>query len=189
MGQDYNCSLFNDDLTIVRNSNGQEYIVGYALKFYDEKDLGTEFNVLPNVVERIRRDALRHTDLSDVRATYNHNDDFILMRTPELRLEPDTIGLKYTIPVVNEVDIKKTVEKIRRGIAKGSSFIGEVVTRLQRKGAGYIRWIERIQSIEEISIVNKPAYKNTAAIVRSEIDDYERRMLITQTKIRQHKHK
>src|SRR5699024_12777656 len=84
---------------------------GYALKFDTwSEDLG-------GFKETIQREALKETDMSDVRALFNHNADHVLARTSAgtLKLDVDDVGLKFRAKITKTSYGNDIAEKLRNG--------------------------------------------------------------------------
>lgn len=162
----------------ITRHGGAECFEGYAAVWYDGQ-AGSEYKLLPNVVERIAPSAfdnvLRSGD--NVEAQYNHSDNHVLgsTETNTLFLRSDQRGLHFTIPYDEaDPDHLKVKAKLSKGIATGASFKALGRSTIQRDGTSYIRTIEEVEQLAEISIVNRPAFKATEAIIRSQINDYEK---------------
>lgn len=143
-------------------------IRGYALKFDEEsEDLG-------GFTEIIDRKALENTDMSDVRALFNHDPNFVLGRTTNgtLKLEIDDVGLRYEITPSDSQIIRDLVyTPIKRGDVNQSSF-GFIVTsedsEWERRDEGpWKRTITNIRELFDVSPVTFPAYRQTEATARS----------------------
>lgn len=156
-------------------------IEGYALKFNSmSKDLG-------GFKEIISPEALANTDLSDVRCFVDHDSSMVLGRTASqtLELTVDDIGLHFRCQLPNTSYANDLYESINRGDINECSF-GFVVkdasqTWTQQDGT-YIRSLNSIDELYEISIVSIPAYEGTDAVVAQRslervINDREKRKL------------
>jgi len=137
---------------------------GYALKFgIQSRDLG-------GYVEVIKKGALDDTDMSDVIALFNHNEDVVLARSiaETLVLTVDDIGLHYEFDIPETTAGNDLIIMMKRGDVKHSSFafvVGEVeITRIDEV---LIRNIITIKRIQDVSIVSIPAYYDTYVEVRS----------------------
>jgi HK97 family phage prohead protease len=146
---------------------GTVTIVGYAAKFDSDSEMMYGF-----FVERIGRDAFAETDMSDVRALFNHDANIVLGRTTNgtLRLEIDEMGLRYEIDVdaSNALIRDMVVKPIQRGDVSQSSF-GFTMSKVSWDDAAdpEIRTIERIDKLYDISPVTFPAYSETEASMRN----------------------
>lgn len=156
-------------------------IEGYALKFNSlSKDLG-------GFKEIISPEALASTDLSDVRCFVDHDSSMVLGRTASqtLELTVDDVGLHFRCQLPNTSYANDLYESINRGDINECSF-GFVVrddsqTWTQENGM-YIRNLNSIDELFEISIVSIPAYNGTDAALaqrslKRAIDEQEKRKL------------
>lgn len=155
--------------TIEVREKGKELVIsGYALKFNQEsEDLG-------GFIEVIDPSALDNADLSDVRALFNHDPNFVLGRTKNgtLKLTVDSVGLRYDITLTNSATVRDLVyTPIQRGDIDQSSFGFTVRTdgdKWEKREDGL--WKRTLTDIEEffdVSPVTFPAYKQTEATARS----------------------
>lgn len=140
----------------------EQYIEGYALRF------GTWSENLGNFKETITRAALANTDLSDVRALFNHNADHVLARssTGTLKLNVDDVGLKFRAKIPNTSYGKDLIENLRNGNVNQCSFgfnLGENGDefRFDAQENIYKRTLKNIKEIVDVSVVTYPAYKDT----------------------------
>lgn len=161
----------------LERAGGALYFEGYASVFYDGTEK-TEYRPLPHVREHINKTAFDEVVRSaeNIKAFYNHSPDFELGSTKlnTLFLRIDAKGLRYTIPYDDsDPDHTKVKRKIEKGIAKGASFKALGQMTIERDGNRYIRTIETVEKLDEISIVNDPAYTGSQAIIRSQLAEYE----------------
>lgn len=165
-------------ITLVRTTAG-EYFSGYAIVWYDGTP-ATEYRPTPHTIERISRSAVAAVLDSgqNIQARYNHSKDYVLGETANstLFVRADDKGLQFTIPFdESDPDHAKVRAKIAKGVVKGCSFMGNGRTSVSRTGEDYIRTITTIDALEDVSIVNNPAYTATyCSLVRSQMDEYER---------------
>lgn len=156
--------LLNADFEVREQDGEHDEIVGYALKFNRWSDvLGGMFK------EIISRDALQETDMSDVVALFNHDDNKILGRKGKnLTLEVDEIGLKFRLKPTNTSYTKDLVENLRTGIIDKCSFAMSDIDS-EWNDAGDDQPLERtitsIGKLWDVSIVTTPAYSDTEAVV------------------------
>lgn len=114
-----------DDFEVEERSGQPTRIRGYAARFYDPNDDGTEF-VSGRVRERISRSAfdaaLERRD--DAVAVFNHDRSLLLGRVSagNLKLEKDSLGLRYEVELANTSVARDLVVNIRAGNIRGSSF-------------------------------------------------------------------
>lgn len=139
-------------------------VIGYALKFgVLSQDLGGFF-------EKIDSRALENADLSDVVALFNHDNNLILARTSSntLKLEIDSVGLRYEFEAPNTTAGNDLLENINRGDITGSSFrfIVEEDT-WDQAGKVPVRTIWKFNKIIDVAPVVFPAYKDTEVYKRA----------------------
>lgn len=160
-------------------SDDKNIIEGYSLKFNSwSEDLG-------GFREIISPEALKNTDMSDVRALIDHNSSSILGRTiaNTLKLEVDDVGLKFRCHLPNTTYAKDLMENIRSGNISQCSFgftladNGDEFTYDEEQRI-YKRTLKDIKEIVDISVVTYPAYKDSevAPALRS-IDKIEQNKL------------
>lgn len=166
---------------LTRDNAGAPTVQGYAAVYFRDDDKGTEFDLLPGVVERIRPGAFARAieERQDVVALFNHDDNQILARFPgTLELEDDESGLRYRFEPSDESPIARhVVEAVERGDVRGSSFAFEIVRDSREAGADEapdVRWIEDV-NLFDVSLVVHPAYEGTSAALRGAELELERR--------------
>lgn len=139
-------------------------VEGYAVVFQSESnDLGgfkevIDARALDGVVEK-----------SDVLCLLNHNEDKgVLARsnkgTGSLTLSVDEKGLKYSFEAPNTALGDELLEGIRRGDITASSFAFTVGSDSwqKREDGSYLRTINSIQELFDVSPVYSPAYSATS---------------------------
>lgn len=156
--------LLTTEYEIRESTDEPDTIVGYALKFNRWSDvLGGMFK------EIIAPDALRGTDMSDVVALFNHDDNKILGRNGKnLTLEVDDIGLKFRITPTNTSYTRDLIENLRAGIIDKCSFaMSDVESEWEDVGDDkpLERTITSIGKLWDVSVVTTPAYSDTEAVV------------------------
>lgn len=160
------------------NDEGQEYIEGYALKFEQWSETMWDFQ------EIIDKDALRNTDLSDVKCLINHDSNFILARTSadNLELEVDGIGLKFRAFPSDTSYARDLKENMKvKNIDKCSfsfrlNWDNPECEKIEYdKDSGiYKRRLMDIKKISDVSVVVDPAYLSTEAVVaQRSLDKYK----------------
>jgi HK97 family phage prohead protease len=141
-------------------------IVGYAAVYNQlSEDLG-------GFREKIKRgfftDAIGR---DDVRALFNHDDNFVLGRTKSgtLALDEDSKGLKVEITPPDTSYARDLMNLIGRGDVDQMSFQFEVATDEWDTSDlnNVIRTLTKIKSLWDISPVTFPAYPQTKAGIRS----------------------
>ena len=156
--------LYNMREMQVRDEN---YIYGYAALFNSMSEEMWGFR------EVIDPGAFSETDVSDVRALFNHDNNLLLARTSSgtLSIEVDENGLRYEFEAPKTSYGKDLVELMKRGDVTQSSF-GFTIDREgeyweQREGELPVRHITRIKKLYDVSPVTYPAYPDTTVAVRS----------------------
>jgi len=158
--------FFNNDIEVRKLEDGKQVIEGYAIVFdSDSRNLG-------GFIETIDPGALNETDMSDVVALFNHDNNLILGRTAEtLKLSVDKRGLKYTITPPDTQVGNDLVTSIKRKDIRGSSFQfqiakdGDTWTEPEEKGMLWERRITDISKLWDVSPVTVPAYEATDSTV------------------------
>jgi HK97 family phage prohead protease len=140
-------------------------ITGYAAVF----DKPT--NISERLQEKIAKGAFSDSVSGDIRALWNHNDDFPLGRTSSgtLKLREDNFGLQFELDLPNTQVGNDVLEMIRRGDVNGMSFGFMVRKDSWERGdqnKPYVRTLEKVDLIE-VSPVTFPAYPQTSVSARS----------------------
>ena len=162
-------------------SSDNNVIEGYALRFNSlSKDLG-------GFQEIISPTALDNTDLSDVRCFIDHDSSLILGRTANdtLKLTVDEIGLHFRCELPDTTYARDLNVSISRGDINECSFgfsLKDGDDTWKKDGDDYIRTLNSISQLAEISIVSIPAYAETNATIaqrslKQVIDEQQKRKL------------
>ena len=160
-----------------RNSNNEitpilpesREVSGYAIVF-DSESTG-----ISGFTEVIDRNALTGViEKSDVLCLLNHNEDKgVLARSNKgvgsLQLEIDEKGLKYTFEAPNTALGDELLEGLRRGDITTSSFAFTVgKDKWEKRSDGtYLRTIQAINELYDVSPVYRAAYDSTSVKVDS----------------------
>ena len=155
----------------LRSTEGEasRHVEGYALVFESEsKDLGGFTEVISrNALDGVLED-------SDVLALLNHDvGRGVLARwrgeEGSLKLEIDKKGLRYSFDAPNTSLGDELLEGLQRGDISQSSFAFTVEKESWEKlGDGrYLRTIEKIKKIYDVSPVYNPAYDDTSVVYNS----------------------
>lgn len=146
-------------------------IEGYALKFNKRSQplMGGYF------VETLDSRCLDDTDMSNVVATFNHDESKLLGRSGvNLTLAKDDVGLRFKIDLPNTTLGNDILEEVRMGILSQCSFAftlpddnADVWTRSNEEGVDYKRTILAIDKLYDVSVVTTPAYQDTNVSVGS----------------------
>jgi len=155
-------------------------IVGYAAKFDRESQpLGWFTEVIrPGAFAPALQD-------SDVRALWNHNDDWVLGRTSAgtLTLREDEVGLWIEIDPPGTQWARDLMHSIERGDVTQMSFaFGDVTDRRTDDGETVLRELLEIRKLYDVSPVTYPAYEDTEVYLRKiasgeELTEAERAVL------------
>ena len=152
----------------VRAEEGNSrHVVGYASVF-DSPSAGMRFR------EIIKPGAFDGVIMaSDVLALLNHDiSRGVLARSNRgegsLKLSVDDTGLKYELDAPNFALGDELIEGIRRGDIRASSFSFTVKEERWEKQAdgSYIRYIDKIDRLYDVSPVYQPAYEATTCDLR-----------------------
>lgn len=145
-------------------STDNRTIEGYAMKFNSlSRDLG-------GFKEIISPRALDTTDLSDVRCFVDHDSSMVLGRTSAqtLELKVDDVGLHFRCQLPNTSYANDLYESIKRGDINECSFgfaVKDDSQTWENQDGMYIRNLNKIDELFEISIVSIPAYEGTDAVL------------------------
>lgn len=138
---------------------------GYAAVF------GQESDDLGGFVEVIEPGAFDGVLDDDVRALWNHNDDYVLGRTASgtLQLAVDDTGLRYEVTPPDTQWARDALVSVRRGDVTQSSFAFQVAEdRWERVNDDVpLRRIARFAALYDVSPVTYPAYSQTSAEARA----------------------
>ena len=180
----------NIEIRTDEEKESEIYAEGYALVFNSwSEDLG-------GFVETIEPSALEGSDLSDVRALFNHNADKVLARSSAgtLDLETDEKGLKFRFKIPNTSYGKDIAENLKNGNIDQCSF-GFVLDDngdsfdFDEKRSIYQRTLKKIKSVMDISLVTYPAYSSTSAAPALRSIDKIESELVEQRQIQHEKEK
>ncbi|WP_414043076.1 HK97 family phage prohead protease [Macrococcus sp. EM39E] len=161
----------------LEDDSSEMIVEGYALRF------NTWSENLGNFIETITPEALKNTELNNLRLLFNHNWDNVLGRqsAETLDIEVDEVGLRFKAKLPNTTLGRDLYEQIRVGNINQCSFEftldkdGEDV-KYDTKESIYKRTVKAIKRIREISIVSLPAYESSdVAIALRSIEQLEKR--------------
>lgn len=151
----------------------ESVIEGYALKFNKPSDILGGFVRFREILDS---HALDETDMTNVVATFNHDQNQVLGRTGiNLDLEVDNIGLKFRVKPTDTQFARDLMTNIKAGVINQCSF---AFTIPNEKGAeewedseeedvDYQRKIHQIDHLYDVSVVTTPAYPDTEVTVGS----------------------
>ena len=145
------------------------HVEGYALLFDVES---TDLGGFTEVIARGSLDGV--LEKSDVLAVLNHNPNRgVLARFRKgggsLTLNVDQKGLKYSFDAPNTEVGNELLEALKRGDIDASSFCFtiEVDKWEERKDHTWLRTVEKMKYIHDVSPVYNEAYKGTTVALRS----------------------
>jgi HK97 family phage prohead protease len=143
-------------------------IAGVAARYNVPAKIGGQFT------ERIQRGAFARSlkSKSDVFATYNHNENFLLGRTTAgtLTLNDAADGLHFKVQLDRKSQTHRDIySSVQRGDLSACSF-SFVVPANGDTWAGNSRTLTDVD-LREIAVVVSPAYSGTSAVARSRKDD------------------
>lgn len=168
---------FNFDVKAENNERYGDYIQGRAIVFEQPTDIGL-FN------EVIDKNALKDTDLRDVRFLINHNTDMIPLARSRNNNENSTLqmvvgeegmDIRANLDTENNTEAKALYSATARGDISGMSFMmtvrGEEWDFTDEEHP--TRRITDIGKVFEVSAVTFPAYEQTSLEVRGDEEALE----------------
>lgn len=168
-------TLSDCEMRAEHREDGTVVLIGRPVVFNKETVIGGMFR------EVIQNGALDGADLTDVLLLVNHEDDRIPLarsraskRTMDLKVDSEGLYIEAVIDVENNPDARAVYSAIQRGDLSGMSFSFRVASGGEKWQDYYtgnelpLRTITAIEVVHEVSIVNKPAYKDTTVVARSE---------------------
>lgn len=126
--------------------------------------------------EVIEKDALKNTDMKDVRLFVNHDTDKLTLArskngkgTMSFEVQEDGVHMRATLDTENNTEAKNLYSAIKRGDMDGMSFMFRVdKDEWEDLDSDLpLRKIKSISIIHEVSVVNFPAYNQTSVSARS----------------------
>lgn len=160
---DFNIEVRKDEQT----DSNKMIIEGYAAVFDSETLIGSEDW---GFYESIDKRAFEGANMKDVPLKYNHSDAVpILARTrnKSLSLSVDDKGLFIHAELLDTQDSIDMYKRIKAGLIDKMSFAFTVKQEEVRKDKTPHRKITRFDRIFDVSIVDVPAYDDTAVYARS----------------------
>ncbi|WP_445505814.1 HK97 family phage prohead protease [Niallia sp. 03091] len=165
------------ELRNAEGEDGQQVIEGYALKFNRQSDV---LGYYVKFREKIDPRALDNTDMSNVVALFNHNENQVLARNTvssgkgSLSLTVDNIGLRFQFIPTDTSYARDLLENVRSGVINQCSFAFSLTDDDDADEIEYVeetnmysRTIKRIGALYDVSVVTTPAYPDTEAVVGS----------------------
>lgn len=159
---------FSGEVRADFHDNAPTHIIGYGAVFNSRSENLGGFRevILPEAFNDVLND--------DVRALFNHDQNFVLGRSTAgtLSLSVDEHGLKYDITAPNTQAIRDLVlAPMQRGDINQSSFAFTIARDgddWQEDDDGVIvRTIHRLKRLYDVSPVTYPAYQSASSTVRS----------------------
>ena len=153
-------------------AKAEEYVVeGYATTF--EQPYHLYFDKQGREIkEKVSRDAFLNTDMSDVIMQYDHEGRvFARLSNDTLKLDVDEHGLKVTAYLGGTEIGRNLYEEIKGGYTNKMSF-GFTVAKdgVAKDGDGFLRSIDSIGKLFDVSAVSLPANNLTEISARSHCD-------------------
>lgn len=172
------------DTQVIERTDGQSYIEGYAVRWYDGTP-GTEFQLGPNRVERIVRsafDGILNDPNEDTKCRFNHSREWTLGdKSTGLVLRSDEYGVRYRLPY-DPADPQHQVVRSKRqkNLITGSSFKADVKYRWKRENDKDVAEVVDVARLYDVGPCDKAAYASTTAVVRAEDTDEYKQFLAQQ---------
>ena len=161
---------FNFDVSAQNNEEHGNFIEGRAIVFDSPTDIGP-------FEEIISRDALKETDLRDVRFLVNHNTNMIPLArsrnnnensTMQLKITDEGLDIRADLDTEGNTDAANLYSATKRGDISGMSFMmtvdGEEWDWENEEHP--TRTITKIGKVFEVSAVSFPAYEATSLEAR-----------------------
>ena len=163
-------------------------ISGYAIVFNSKSEVMYDYQNKRRFREIISPQAVSDALIqrSDIKMLLEHDSKRLLARCKQgkgtLKWSIDHNGVLYSFTSPNTSDGDFAVEMLRRGDITGSSFafyLGKDSDTWRKDGDIWLRTINKIERIQDMSIVSDPAYSETSADVRSKLNkntDYKKNL-------------
>lgn len=168
---------FNFEVRAEQNEEKGAELEGRAIVYDARTDLGWYDEI-------IDADALKETDLKDVRFLINHNTDMIPLArsrnnnensTLQMTVDEEGMKIRASLDVENNVEAKSLYSAVERGDISGMSFMftvdGDTWEDLESEHP--TRHITKIGKVFEVSAVTFPAYEQTSLEARGIADALE----------------
>lgn len=159
-------------INLRQNEDSDDSIIeGYALKFNKPSDVLGGWVRFREILDS---NALEDADVSNVVATFNHDQNQVLGRTGvNLDLEIDNIGLKFRVRPTDTQFARDLMTNIKAGVINQCSFAftipdedgSEEWEDSTEDGVDYTRTIRKIDHLYDVSVVTTPAYPDTEVTV------------------------
>lgn len=159
-------------INLRQNEDSDDSIIeGYALKFNKPSDILGGWVRFREILDS---NVLEGADVSNVVATFNHDQNQVLGRTGvNLDLEIDNIGLKFRVRPTDTQFARDLMTNIKAGVINQCSFAftipdedgSEEWEDSTEDGVDYTRTIRKIDHLYDVSVVTTPAYPDTEVTV------------------------
>jgi len=174
MTNDRECRAFAFDVRAEQNEDHGTYITGTPIVFGQTTDMGW-------YEESIDRDALKDTDLKDVRFLVGHNTSMIPLArsrnnnensTMQMSVTDEGMDIRVDLDTENNAEARALYSAVKRGDMSGMSFMftvdkdswTDIDTEYPK------RTIISIRKVYEVSAVAFPAYEGTSIQAAAEGD-------------------
>jgi len=157
--------MVSEDAEMRLSDDEKPKLVGYAAKYGKTTNLGYfKEKIKAGAFDEVLKD-------SDSRALKNHDPNLLLGRESSgtLKLESNSIGLRFEIDVPDTTVGRDTVEEVRRKDLTGCSFafiVGEDEWK-HTEGQPSERTIVKVSELYDVGPVTYPAYEDTSVSVRA----------------------
>jgi len=168
----YECRIVDFKELEIREATEENatQITGYAAVFNEPSELiwGFREKIAPGAFDDVLKD--------DVRATFNHDSNYILGRSTRetLTLEQDKKGLRVEIDPPETAWVNDLLISMRRGDIDQMSFQFRVAEDgeewLVSDEGEWLRTITKFSELADVSVVAFPAYPQTTAEVRAKFE-------------------
>lgn len=161
---------FDFEIRADKDEEHGTFVEGVPIVFGKKSDMGF-------FEEYISPDALKKTDMKDVRFLVNHNTDMTPLArsrnnnknsTMQMEVKDDGMHIRVNLDTENNSDARNIYSAIKRGDVSGMSFMFTVgKDKWENLDTDYPkRTITDIKKIYEVSAVTFPAYKDTSISAR-----------------------
>lgn len=161
---------FNFEVRAEQNEEHGHFLTGQPIVFDERTDLGWYDEI-------IEKDALKDTDLRDVRFLVNHNTDMIPLArsrnnnensTMQLSVGDTGMDIRVDLDTENNAEAKALYSAVSRGDISGMSFMFTVDGHKweDEESEHPTRRISKIGKVFEVSAVTFPAYEATSIQAR-----------------------
>lgn len=168
---------FNFEVRAEQNEDHGNHLTGTPIVFNERTDLGWYDEI-------IEKDALKDTDLRDVRFLINHNTDMIPLArsrnnnadsTMQLEVTDSGMNIRVDLDTENNADARSLYSAVSRSDLSGMSFMFSVRDDAwdDVDSDHPTRHIRAIDKVFEVSAVTFPAYEVTSIQARGLADALE----------------